>query len=299
MFRTHLTIDRTSGIHRVDRDWAELQAISRRVGDRWMLVQFNEASCELAAVYGRYAEARDHYHEALRLARELGAYTETPFLISRLAELTFSCGDPAAATVLLDQSDAEAERFGGVEARAFNGSVRASIELAYGDVASARVLADQARAAARDASPPPQFAVALSSLEGRIAADEGDPRGGLYRLRDALAEGSAANCTEMLLAHAAETTAYVLVKQGEQRAAARLLGAADGWRDRLPRTPLAQATTDGTARAVGQAVGDAECAALRAAGRGLSVSAVVALISDVLAASDPPPPARGPTPAEP
>ncbi|WP_232544225.1 AfsR/SARP family transcriptional regulator [Streptomyces buecherae] len=290
MFRTHLTIDMTGGVHRVDRDWAELQEISRRVGDRWMLTQVNEASGELAAVHGRYAEARAHYREALRLARELGAYTETPFLISRLAELTFFCGDPTAATALLDQSDAEAERFGGVEARAFNGSLRASIELTRGDVASARALADQALAAARHASPPPQFTVVLSSLEGRIAAEEGDPRGGLRRLRDALADGSAANCTEVLLAHAAETTAYVLVKLGEQRAAARLLGAADGWRDRLPRTPLAQTTTDSTARAVGEAIGDAECAALRAAGRGLSASAAVALISDVLAASEPPPP---------
>ncbi|GAA4681741.1 AfsR/SARP family transcriptional regulator [Streptomyces youssoufiensis] len=296
MFRTHLTIDMTGGVHRVDRDWAELQEISRRVGDRWMLTQINEASGELAAVHGRYAEARAHYREALRLARELGAYTETPFLISRLAELTFSCGDPTAATALLDQSDAEAERFGGVEARAFNRSLRASIELTRGDVASARALADQAREAARHASPPPQFTVVLSSLEGRIAAEEGDPRGGLRRLRDALADGSAANCTEVLLAHAAETTAYVLVKQGEQRAAARLLGAADGWRDRLPRTPLARATTDATARAVGEAIGDAECAALRAAGRGLSISAAVALISDVLAAPEPPP--TGPTLAE-
>ncbi|MBC3981802.1 AAA family ATPase, partial [Streptomyces sp. AC536] len=295
MFRTHLTIDMTGGIHRVDRDWAELQEICRRVGDRWMLTQVNEASGELAAVHGRYAEARAHYREALRLARELGAYTETPFLISRLAELAFSCGDPTAALALLDQSEAEAERFGGVEARAFNRSLRASIELTRGDVASARALADQAREAARHASPPPQFTVVLSSLEGRIAAEEGDARGGLRRLRDALADGSAANCTEVLLAHAAETTAYVLVKRGEQRAAARLLGAADGWRDRLPRTPLARATTDGTARAVGEAIGDTECAALRAAGRGLSVSATVALISDVLAASDPPPP--GPAPA--
>lgn len=36
---------------------------------------------------GRFEEAKGEYEEALRLAYEVGAYAESPFLIARLAVL--------------------------------------------------------------------------------------------------------------------------------------------------------------------------------------------------------------------
>ena len=44
---------------------------------------------------GRFAEAKGEYEEALRLAYEVGAYAETPFLIARLAEIAYRAGDRA------------------------------------------------------------------------------------------------------------------------------------------------------------------------------------------------------------
>ncbi|MBB5933750.1 AfsR/SARP family transcriptional regulator [Streptomyces zagrosensis] len=322
MFRTHMAIDMPGGMHRVDRDWAELRAISRRVGDRWMLAQVEEASAEMAAAYGRYAEARASYREALRLARELGAYTDAPFLISRLAELAFSCGDPVTASKLLDQSEEETERFGGADAAAFNGSLRAAIALLYGDVVDARARCDQARVAAESVSPPPQFSLMLGSLEGRICAEEGDVLRGLRSLRDTLASSVAANCTEVLLAHAAESTAYILAKHGTHgthgthgayrapdprgtydarhphsthdsrdtygayRAAAQLLGAADGWRGVFPRSPLSRAEADRVARAGAKILGDEEFASLRAASRELQVADVVKVVNEVIGTTE-------------
>ncbi|MER0243091.1 BTAD domain-containing putative transcriptional regulator [Streptomyces sp. HSW2009] len=296
MFRTHMAIDTTGGMRRINEDWAELRAISRRVGDRWMLTQAHEASGEMAAMDGRYAAARADFREALRLAAELGAHTERPFLISRLGDLAHTCGDPVAAGEFLDQSDEVASRFGGEQVRAFNDSLRASIALQYGDVASARTYCQRAREAARNTSPPPQFALALGGVEAQVSAASGDVRGGLGRVRDALSDGIATNCTEVLLARTAEIGAYLLTVLGEHVAAARLLGLTDGWRGALPRTPLARALADRVARAGGRALGDAEFAALRRQGRELPVAAAVMLVGEF---ADPPADLLADPPADP
>ncbi|GAA2937947.1 hypothetical protein GCM10011428_65170 [Streptomyces violaceus] len=70
-----------------DDDLAELRTLSRRAGDRWLRAQVFSAAAEAAMARGRFEEAKGEYEEALRLAYEVGAYAESPFLIARLAVL--------------------------------------------------------------------------------------------------------------------------------------------------------------------------------------------------------------------
>ncbi|MFI0817377.1 AfsR/SARP family transcriptional regulator [Streptomyces sp. NPDC021098] len=283
MFRAHLAIDTSSGIERAEADYAELRELSARVGDRWMLAQVESAGGEMASLRGRFSEARAAYAEAQRLAREIGAHTEVPFLITRVADLALTSGDTEGAAKLLDHSEQEAERWGAVDVRAFNSLLRGHIELLRGDPAEARAHCEDARRQAVKATPPPQFWVLVQGLEGRISAEQGDPWGGLRTLRDALREGVEVGCTEALLAEQAECAAYILVRHGHERLAVRLLGAADGWRGRLPRTPRALTEVRETEARSAAALGTAEAGTLREEATALTAEAAIALVEEVLA----------------
>ncbi|TVL92655.1 BTAD domain-containing putative transcriptional regulator [Streptomyces sp. SAJ15] len=278
MFRTHIAIDLPGGVTRAKNDWGELRELSRLVGDRWILAQVEGANGEMATAYGRYAEARGSYEEALRLARELGAHTETPFLITRLADLACHEGDLEGAVKLLDRSEEEAERYGVRDARAFNRALRALIELLNDNVAAARTLIEQARGVGLQASPPPQFWVLVESLDARITASEGDLRGALSKIRSALRSGLESSSTEVVLASQAETAGYVLASLGKHALAARMLGAADGWRGELPRSGALQRDAAMVERTGRAALGEAAFEALRGDSRGLSVEECIALL---------------------
>ncbi|WP_431043556.1 AfsR/SARP family transcriptional regulator [Streptomyces sp. P1-3] len=295
MLRTHLEIDLPGGMARAERGWPELRELSRRVGDRWILAQVEEANGEMAMAHGRYADARASHEEALRLAREIGAYTETPFLITRLAELAYHCGDLPEAVRLLDESQAEAERYGVRDARAFNGILRALIELRGGDVAAARALCDATLRGAAGANPPPQFWTVLGGLDARITTDSGDAAGGLRKIRDTLRMGIESHNAEPLLALQAETAAYVLLKLAGHAAAARLLGAAEAWRAGQPRTPSLEEEVADVTEALREALGEGAFEELRAAGARLSADECVALLDTIT----PPAPAPAPAPASP
>ncbi|WP_234365675.1 hypothetical protein [Streptomyces sp. RTd22] len=286
MFRMHLSIDSSSGMGRAEADYAELRELSTRVGDRWMLAQVESAGGEMATLRGRLTEARAAFEEAQRLAREIGAHTEVPFLITRLADLALNSGDIEGAVKLLDQSEQEAERWGVLDVQGFNASLRGHIELLRGDPAGARACCEDARRRAVKATPPPLFWVVLQGLEGRVRAEEGDPWGGLRMLRDTLRKGVEVGCTEALLAQQAESAAYILVRHGHERLAVRLLGAAGGWRGRLPRTPLALAETRETEARAAAELGPATTGKLRDQAAALTAEEAIALFDEVLTPSD-------------
>ncbi|MET7766879.1 BTAD domain-containing putative transcriptional regulator [Streptomyces sp. NPDC005393] len=286
MFRTHLAIDMPGGIENADHDWAELRELSARVGDRWMLAQVEGAGGEIATSRGRFAEARAAYEEAQRLAREIGAHIEVPFLFTRLAELAVHEGDFEGATKLLDRSEEEAERNGAVDVRAFNHVLRGLVELLRGNVEQARSYCDEARSRALRGTPPPQFWVVVDGLHGRITAAAGDVPGGLRMVRDTLLKGTEASCKETLLAEQAESAARILAGWGQERLATRLLGAADGWRGRLPRSPMVVEEVGAVVARVSEALGRDAVERLRAESTGLTVDQVIALLDDVVPTRD-------------
>ncbi|MFJ8866128.1 hypothetical protein ACIRD6_10305 [Streptomyces sp. NPDC102473] len=108
MTRAHMMVDTPDGMEGGGEDLAELRVLSRRVGDRFLRAQVASADAEAGMTRGRYEESRAAYQEALALAREVGAHGEEPFLLGRLAELSYRAGDLDAATKGLDEAEVAA-----------------------------------------------------------------------------------------------------------------------------------------------------------------------------------------------
>ncbi|MGW1378553.1 BTAD domain-containing putative transcriptional regulator [Streptomyces sp. NPDC002446] len=300
IFRTHIAIDAPGGLQSAEADEPELTELARRVGDRWMLAQVAAVTGELRQIRGRYDEARAAYEEALALTWELGAYSEGPFILSRLAELHFAGGDMDATEKGLAQADEQAAEWGVQDPRAFNHSLHARIALRQGIPEAARTQCEAARRAAALGTPPPQFAVMLDALAGRIAAAQGDTAGALSRCHQALSSGLTLYCTRPALAFAAECAVPALRGAGRPRDAARLLGASTAWRGELPRTVPEEEDVRRTAdelRAELDGAADGGYEALHAEGARLTPAEVVEILAPHRASGaipEAPPAADGP-----
>ncbi|GAA2192294.1 ATP-binding protein [Streptomyces bangladeshensis] len=231
MYRAHVAVDSPGNLRGVDEDLAELRTLGRRVGDRWIRAQVCSAAGEAAMARGRYDEARGEYEEALRLAYEVGAYAESPFLIARLAEISYRSGDRKTALAALDEAGGAADRYAVPESRAFVLLLRAHIALHDGQPARARELYDATCAAIRDGAPPPQFVADQRMVEALLAADESGPAHGLPILADALRQAVADRCAETITAGLVDVAAGLLARLGDLPRALRLFAAADHWRD--------------------------------------------------------------------
>ncbi|MFG2601897.1 ATP-binding protein, partial [Streptomyces sp. NPDC048462] len=285
MFRTHMVVDMPGGMPGVDDDLAELRVLSRRVGDRWMRAQVESAAAEAGMMRGRYEEARPAYEEALLLAREVGAHAEAPFLLARLAELSYRTGDVAAAERGLDRSEAEADRYQTHEAAAYVHYLRAVIALDRGDIEAARRSLTAAQRRNDESNPPTQMPALLDGLSARIAAHEPEPRGGpavaLRGLASALAAARDAQYAEVITGYLADGLGTVLPKLGHHAAAVRVLAAADSWRLSGPRTAVEQAAVDEAGQLAREALGERSYEKERAAGRALTLDDVVELLTEI------------------
>ncbi|MFM9369152.1 AfsR/SARP family transcriptional regulator [Streptomyces sp. Da 82-17] len=276
MFRTHTAVDLHGGMTGIDADLAELRALSRQVGDRWMRAQVSSAAGETAMARGRYEEAQGEYEEALHLAYEVGAYAEAPFLIARLGEVAYRSGDTALAERALAEADAESDRYGAGDARAFVRAMSATIAFEEGDLARARRECEAARREGERATPPPQFDAAVANLDGRITAAESTPRAGLPLIAEGLRRAVPAHCTELVLATLTESLAVLLLALDDAPRAARLRSAADTWRAGRPRSVPERTEADRLERDLRSALGEQRYAAERAAGSDLTPEEVVA-----------------------
>ncbi|MEU3522766.1 BTAD domain-containing putative transcriptional regulator [Streptomyces sp. NPDC038707] len=236
MYRAHVTVDTSGNLQGVDEDLAELRLLCRRVGDRWMGAQVCSAAGEAAMARGRFDEARAEYEEGLRLAHEVGADTEAPFLLARLAEIRYRCGDRDGALTALDEAEAAADRYAVPESRAFVLLLRAHIALMDGDTARARALHGASRTLVGDGSTaPPQFVAAQRAVEGLVVAEESGPAQGLRILAEALREAVDNRCAEAVTSGLVDAAARVLARDGDLPRAVRLFTAADHWRAGVPR----------------------------------------------------------------
>jgi tetratricopeptide (TPR) repeat protein len=219
----------------VDDDLEELRVLSRRVGDRWLRAQVSSAAGEAAMARGRPAEAKEEYEEALRLAYEVGAYAETPFLIARLAEVAYRTGDRSTALTTLDEAGAAGDRYGVPETRAFVRLMRAHIALEDKDTARARELVEAVREEIGRSSPPPQFTVMLNSVAAMVTAAESGPQHGLPLLADTVRQAIEKRCSDTVVAALVDGAAALLCDLDDLPRAARLLAAAERWRGGDPR----------------------------------------------------------------
>ncbi|GGX15010.1 AfsR/SARP family transcriptional regulator [Streptomyces lomondensis] len=270
MFRTHMVVDAPGDLEGVDDDLTELRVLSRRSGDRWLRAQVCSAAGEAAMARSRFEEAKGEYEEALRLAFEVGAYTESPFLIARLAEIAYRAGDRPAALAALDEASAAADRHGVADSKAFVLLLRAQIASEEGHTARARDLCEAARVDAARGTPPPQFLVMLHLVDAVITASESGPEAALPRLTGALREAVDKRCSDTIRATVADGAAELLADLGDYPRAARLLGAGDQWRAGRPRPMPERAQAERTDAETRAALGSARSAAERSRGTALT-----------------------------
>ncbi|MEV6513801.1 BTAD domain-containing putative transcriptional regulator [Streptomyces sp. NPDC051642] len=279
MFRTHLLVDSPGGMAGIDEDLKTLKVLCRRVGDRWVRAQLASAVGEAAMVRGRFEEARTEYEEALALAYEVGANTETPFLIARLAELAFRAGDRDSALAGLDRATAESDRHGVADARTFVLMLRAHIALEDGDVARARELSDLATTESQKGTPPPQFRAGLNAVAALVTTAESGPARGLEMMTATLREAVDQNCADALIAMLVDQTALLSADLGELPRAVRLLAVGDHWRGGHPRPMPERARVEHTEATARTGLGAERYAAERARGETLTLDEVLAELS--------------------
>ncbi|MEU6381836.1 BTAD domain-containing putative transcriptional regulator [Streptomyces sp. NPDC046909] len=284
MFRTHMAVDSPGGMPGIDDDLAELRVLSRRVGDRWLRAQVCSAAGEAAMARNRFEEAKGEYEEALRLAHEVGAHTETPFLIARLAEIAYRAGDRTAALAALDEAGIAAERYGVADSRAFVLLQRAQIALDDKDTDRARELYEAACEAAGRATPPPQFRVMLMSVEATMAVAESGPAQGLDKLTEALRTAQETRCSDAVKAALIDGTADLVARLGGHPRAARLLAAGDRLRGGYPRAVSERQGAQRAESAARTALGPARYEEEYARGTALTVADVLDELAATLAA---------------
>jgi tetratricopeptide (TPR) repeat protein len=282
MFRTHMAVDSPGGMDGVDDDLAELRVLSRRVGDRWVRAQVCSAAGEAAMARGGFEEAKGEYEEALRLAYEVGAYAEAPFLLARLAEIAYRSGERAEALAALDEASDAGDRYGVPDSLAFIAMLRAQMALDDQEVAHARRLWEEAHEASLRGSPPPQFTAALSWVDALVTVAEHGPGAGLRKFADALREALAGHCADAVLGGLADGAAVQLGELGDHARAARLFAAGDHWRGGHPRPPREQTSAARSLSAAALALGPARYASERAAGESLTPDDVLRDLAEVL-----------------
>ncbi|MEU4463025.1 BTAD domain-containing putative transcriptional regulator [Streptomyces sp. NPDC024017] len=275
MFRAHTVVDGPGGLEGVDDDLAELRVLSRRAGDRWLRAQVCSAAGEAAMARSRFEDAKGEYEEALRLAYEVGAYAESPFLIARLAEIAYRAGDRVAALALLDEATAAADRYGVRDSKAYVLLMRTQMAVEEGHTDRARAWCEEARANAVLGTPPPQFMVMLLLLDAVITARESGPRPALLKLTGALREAVDKRCSDVIRATVVDGAAGLLADLGDFPRAARLLGTADHWRSGRPRSMPERAPVERAEAAVRAALGSVRSEAERARGTALTAEDVL------------------------
>lgn len=276
MFRTHLAVDAPGNLLGVDEDLVELRELAGRTGDRWMRAQVSSAAGEAAMVRSLHDEARVEYDEALRLAYEVGAYAETPFLLVRLAEIAYREGDRAVAVKILHEAGIEADRYGVADSRAFMRLLQSLMALDDGDVPGARALFEASREEAARGTPPPQFDAALKGVEARIVATESGPEQALPLLAEGLRQALDHRCAEVVVAGLVDGGASLVSRLGDHPRAARLLAFGTRLRGGHPRPMPERAEADETRAAALAAIGPERYEAESAAGTRLTADQAVA-----------------------
>ncbi len=272
MFRVHTSVDRQGSLGGVDDDLAELRELSRRVGDRWLRAQVCSAAGEAAMARSRHEQARQEYEEALRLAYEVGAYAEAPFLIARLAEIAYRSGDAALAVKGLEEANTAGDQYGVMDSRAFVRLMSAEMALHDGDVARARTLWEESRAASERGTLPPQFAAGLGGVDARITAAESGPGAGLAVLAEVLPEALRSRCSEMVVAGLVDAAAVLKSQAGDHNRAARLLAFAAHWRGGYERPMPDRVEAERAAASARAALGDAAYERESTAGREMTMT---------------------------
>jgi len=247
-----------------------------------MRAQVCSAAGEAAMARSRTSEAKGEYEEALRLAYEVGAYAETPFLLVRLAEIAYRAGDRAAALRGLDEATEAADRYGVPDTRAFLMLMHAQLALDVRDTARAREMLDATRVEIGNGTPPPQFTVMLNAIDAMVTVAESGPAHGLPTLAETVREAVERRCADVIVATLVDSAAVLLADLGEHPRAVRLFAAAEQWRHGEPRLMPERAEAERAERAARAALSPEDYAAEFARGAPLTADDLLAELADAI-----------------
>jgi tetratricopeptide (TPR) repeat protein len=224
----------------------------RALGDQWGVsaIQFHLGMALHRA--GRLTEALAMYDGALASVRDVGPANTVQYALAGAGLVTLLLGDAERAGQLFAESHAVARQLGAVgNPRAAVGEGLLAREL--GDLAAARERFTTAQQLLAGLSEKPEWAAATLVGLGHLAAADGDLDSAEFFHRRAwqTAPGHAA---------ALEGLACVSVARGHSTDAARLLGAAEAWRQRRhrPADRLERADVERAERAARAVLGDVE-----------------------------------------
>ncbi|MDJ1137348.1 AfsR/SARP family transcriptional regulator [Streptomyces iconiensis] len=238
LFRAHVRIDAPGGVSRTAEDITEVEALSEATGDRWLLSQLCGLRAEIAIQKGNYDAARAECERAMRYARQLGALTEIPVLLVRIADIWFRQGDGEQAEKLAQRAVDDAERLGVPDAQTLAVFLRATVALENRETARARALYSESELYATVGTPPAVFAIAMRMLDARITASEADGASGgrareqrvteaVRKAREALRLAVDSEVAELFLTNGLLNTAFVVHKAGHHSLAVRIADAAE------------------------------------------------------------------------
>ncbi|UNZ18556.1 BTAD domain-containing putative transcriptional regulator [Streptomyces sp. 891-h] len=250
LFRAHVLLDLPGGVRAAKDDLPEIRALAESTGDRWLLSQLCGLRAEVALQEGRYDDARAECETALRYAQELGAFTEMPLLLARIAEIWFRRGDTEQADKLADRAMEQAEQLGVRDALTIAVFVRSVAATEADDIERARDFHSQAQKSAAVGTPPAMFEVMMRVLDARITASEGPellPEA-IRKIRTAIRTGLEVGIPESLVGQSLLTAGYILHLAGRHPLAVQFADAAQRLRGELPAS-VPERRLDGTIRA--------------------------------------------------
>ncbi|GEB52057.1 AfsR/SARP family transcriptional regulator [Streptomyces cacaoi] len=250
LFRAHVLIDQPDGLAAAMEDITEIQGIAERTGDRWLLSQLCGLRAEVAIEEGRYDDARAECGSALRYAQQLGALTEIPVLLTRIADIWYRQGDTVQADSLAVRAHEDAERLGVRDAQTLATYLRALVAIERGDAVRARLLLTECDKNASAGTPPPMFRLVMQVLDARVLAEEDADRitEALRRIRTALHTALEGSAPESIVVNTLMVAGYLLHLHGNRDEAVEFADAARALRGELPLS-VPELRLDSTVRA--------------------------------------------------
>jgi predicted ATPase/DNA-binding SARP family transcriptional activator len=193
----------------------------RAVGDRWGISFALTELADRIATRGEFAEACEHYEQAIAVVTEAGATEDVAQWRSRQAQLYWLLGDEESSNAAMAQAQRYAERVAWPLARAQLALAKAELARWSGDTGQAYQQAGVATAMLGDETDQPNIRAIAHDLLGYLAGDLSEAR----EHRAAAVRAAAEAGHAPLIARVLVGVADLALRGGRYEQAARLLAA--------------------------------------------------------------------------
>jgi hypothetical protein len=199
----------------------------RALGERWGISLALTELADRIAVRGEFADACEHYEQAVRIVTEVGAVEDVVRMRSRQAQLHRLSGDEESSAAAMAEAQRYAERVAWPEALTELALSKAELARWSGDAEEARRQLDAATARLGDAVERAPVRAMTQDLLGYLAEDLDEARAHRAAAFQAVSE---AGSSPLMIAQVLVGIADLALRQENYEQAARLLAASVGVR---------------------------------------------------------------------